>query len=111
MIIKYIYIIKINWGITVGSHKRLFLIIVLLSFFLFAQVSFAQSDSNMTLEDDSHDELSVDDSNELQESDVKNKTVFIVSDNPGTNIIDSACDEMYNQDGMSGFNIVLRSGE
>ena len=94
-----------------GSHKRLFLIIVLLSFFLFAQVSFAQSDSNMTLEDDSHDELSVDDSNELQESDVKNKTVFIVSDNPGTNIIDSACDEMYNQDGMSGFNIVLRSGE
>ena len=72
------------------SHKRLFLIIIILSFFLFAQVSFAQSDSNMTLQDDSHDELSVGESNDLHESDAKNKTVFIISDNPGTNIIDSA---------------------
>ena len=94
-----------------GSHKRLFLIIILLSFFLFAQVSFAESDNNLTLEDDSHDELSVDDSNELNENNAKNKTVFIVSDNPGTNIIDSASDEIYNQDKLSGFNIVLRSGE
>ena len=93
------------------SHKRLFLIIIILSFFLFAQVSFAQSDSNMTLQDDSHDELSVGESNDLHESDAKNKTVFIISDNPGTNIIDSACDEIYNQDGLSGFNMVVRSGD
>ena len=59
-----------------GSHKKLFLIILLVSFFLFAQVSFAQSDNNMTMKDDSHDVLSVDDSNDLQESDVKNKTVI-----------------------------------
>ena len=59
------------------SHKRLFLIIIILSFFLFAQVSFAQSDSNMTLQDDSHDELSVGESNDLHESDAKNKTVFM----------------------------------
>ena len=94
-----------------NSHKKFFLIILILSFFLFAQVSFAQSDSNLTLEDNSHDELSVDDSNDLYESDVKNKTVFIISDNPGTNIIDSASDEIYNQDKLSGFNLVVRSGD
>ncbi len=65
----------------------------------------------MTMKDDSHDVLSVDDSNDLQESDVKNKTVFIISDNPGTNIIDSASDEIYNQEKLSGFNLVVRSGD
>ena len=94
-----------------GSHKRLFLIIIILSFFLFAQVCFAQSDSNTTLHEDSHDELAIDESNDLHESNVKNKTVFIISDNPGTNIIDSASDEIYNQDKLSGFNLVVRSGD
>ena len=76
-----------------------------------AQVSFAQTDNNLTLEEDTHEELAVDDSNEIQESDVKNKTVFIISDNPGTNIIDSASDEIYNEDKLSGFNLVVRSGD
>ena len=94
-----------------GSNKKLFFIIILLTFVLFAQVSFAQSDSNLTLQDHYQDELAIDDSNGLHESDAKNKTVFIISDNPGTNIIDSACDEIYNQDGLSGFNMVVRSGD
>ena len=94
-----------------GSHKKLFIIIIIFSFFLLAQVSFAQTDNNLTLEEDTHEELAVDDSNEIQESDVKNKTVFIISDNPGTNIIDSASDEIYNEDKLSGFNLVVRSGD
>ena len=90
-------------------NKKLILIIIVLSFFLLAQVSFAAGDSNQTLQEDTHDELSVDDSDELDNA--KNKTIFIISDNPGTNIIDSASDEIYNQDHLSGFDIVLRSGE
>ena len=93
------------------SYKKLFVIIILLSFFLFAQVNFAQSNDNTTFKDNSHDFISVDDSNSLKENNVKNKTIFIVSDNPGTNIIDSACDEIYNQDKLSGFNLVVRSGD
>ena len=90
-----------------NSHKKLFLIIIILSFFLFAQVSFAQTNDNLT----SDNNLGNDDSGILNDNNPKNKTIFIISDNPGTNIIDSASDEIYNQDNLSGFNIVLRSGD
>ena len=83
-----------------GSYKKLFIIIIILSFFMFAQASFAETADNQT----SHENM-------LQESPVKNKTVFIISDNPGTNILDSASDEICNEDNLTGFNIVLRSGE
>ena len=88
-------------------NKKLFLIIIILSFFLFAQVSFAQTNDNLT----SDNNLGNDDSGILNDNNPKNKTILIISDNPGTNIIDSASDEIYNQDKLSGFNIVLRSGD
>ena len=87
-----------------GSCKKLFIIVVILSFFLFAQVSFAENADNMTSADN-------DNSNMLQDSSYKNKTIFVISDNPGTNIIDKASDEICNRDNLTGFNIVLRSGE
>ena len=71
---------------------------------MFAQVACAEDGENATLTDS-------DDSGMLHENSVKNKTIFIISDNPGTNIIDSASDELYNQDNYTGFNIVLRSGD
>ena len=94
-----------------SGGKKLFLIIIILSLFLFTQVSFAQTDDNLTLSDESHDELLVDNSNALNGNNVKNKTIFIISDSPGTNVLDAASDELYNQDHLSGFNIVLRSGD
>ena len=85
-------------------NKKVFLILILISCLIFSQVSFAEAhNDNLTSVDDSQDVIKNDNTH--------NKTVFIISDNPGTNIIDSACDEIYNQDNKSGFNIVLRSGE
>jgi cobaltochelatase CobN len=72
---------------------------------MFAQLSFAEADSNMTAKDD----LASDDCDAV--SNPQNKTVFIISDNPGTNILDSASDEIINQDNRSGFNLVVRSGD
>ena len=77
-------------------NKKIFLVLLLLSFFLFIQISFAESfDGNLTVDGDINDE----------------KTVFIISDSPGSNILDSASDEIYNEDNLTGFNIVVRSGE
>ena len=39
------------------------------------------------------------------------KTVFIISDNPGTNILDSASEDVYAETNSSSFNIVVRSGD
>ena len=85
--------------------------IIILSFFLFAQFSFAHTDENATLSEDSIDDVSVDDSDVLNDNNVKDKTIFIISDSPGTNVLDAATDELYNHDNLSGFNIVLRSGD
>ena len=87
-----------------NNNKKLFLIIVVISFFLLIQLNFAQDSNETVLEEDCSNELAVD-------SVHQNKTVFIVSDNPGTNILDSASNELYDNDQLSGFNIVLRSGD
>ena len=92
------------------SGKTLFLIIIIMSFLLFTQVSFAQTDNNLTLDDNSQDISSIDDSEVLNDN-VNNKTILIISDSPGTNVLDAAADELYNQDNLAGFNIVLRSGD
>lgn len=73
--------------------KKLFLVLIILSFLALTQVSFAETSNNP-----------------INASNSSNKTIFVISDSPGTNIIDSACDEIYNQNNLSGFNIVLRSG-
>ena len=85
-------------------NKKYILIIIVLSFFIFSQASFAETmDDNSTFQDTSQDALE-----DVQTSE---KTIFIISDNPGTNIIDSAAEELYNKDNLTGFNLVVRSGE
>ena len=84
-------------------NKKYVIVLILLSFFIFMQMSFAETcDDNMTISDTNHDEL---------EDIPLQKTIFVISDSPGTNIMDSAADEIYNQDNLSGFNLVVRSGE
>ena len=78
-------------------NRRLFVIIILLSFLIFTQASFAE-------ENNTSDDVPIAETN-------TNKTIFVISDNPGTNIIDAAADEIYNQDNLTGFNLVVRSGE
>ena len=41
----------------------------------------------------------------------QNITLFIVSDNPGTNILDKASDELSGSQNLSNINLVIRSGE
>lgn len=85
-------------------NRKYILVIIFLSFFMFSQASFAETiDDNVTLGDTSQDMLEDVSTNE--------KTIFIISDSPGTNIIDSAADEIYNQDNLTGFKLVVRSGE
>ncbi len=41
----------------------------------------------------------------------KNYTLFFISDNPGTNILDSASQELFNENDFKNVNIIVRSGE
>ena len=41
----------------------------------------------------------------------QNITLFIVSDNPGTNILDKASEELSSSQNLSNINLVIRSGE
>ena len=85
-------------------NRKYIIALILLSFFMFAQASFAETiDNNMTLEDNQQQDL-----DDIQTSE---KTIFIISDSPGTNILDSASDEICNQENKSGFNLIIRSGE
>lgn len=85
------------------NSRKLFLIAIVLSMLLFTQASFAQ-DANITISDDNND-------NKLSIDDTSSKTIFIISDSPGTNILDSASYEIYNKDNLSGFNLIIRSGD
>ena len=41
----------------------------------------------------------------------KNYTLFFISDNPGTNILDAASQELFNGSDFKDVNIIVRSGE
>ncbi|WP_405295648.1 cobaltochelatase subunit CobN [Methanobrevibacter sp.] len=84
-----------------GSNKKLLLILIILSFFLSTQLCFAQANDTLLLEDASQSDISAD----------NQKTVFIISDSPGTNVIEQASQEICNQDNLTGFKLVVRSGE
>ena len=58
---------------------------------------------------DNNDDLSIDNDDGLSSSD--NITLFFVSDNPGTNILDAACQEIFNENDFKNVNIIVRSGE
>ena len=91
------------------NYKKLVIIFFLLSFLLLIPVSSAAlTDDNLNDTGNFHEDLSIANSDD---SIAQNKTIFIISDSPGTNILDSASNEICNEDNLSGFNIVLRSGE
>ena len=94
-----------------GNNKKIFTIIIILLFFTLIQISFAQTNDNITMDENSNNNLAIGDSDILEGDNLKNKTIFVISDSPGTNVLDSASDEIYNQENLSGFNIILRSGD
>ena len=87
------------------------LIIFIVSFSL--QIAFASD--NVTAEaeqslDDNVLEVSNDDVSEKTSID-NNTNVFIISDNPGVNIIDKACEELQEENKLANVNLVVRSGD
>ena len=88
------------------NYKKLLILLILLSFLLLVPPIFASSANDLNTTDNTNDELTITNTDTVQ-----NKTLFIISDSPGTNILDSASDDIYNVENLSGFNIVLRSGE
>ncbi|MFM5882497.1 cobaltochelatase subunit CobN [Methanobrevibacter gottschalkii] len=115
------------------KKPRIFLILltVMLFFCFFSQMSFAENNESAILgnaeientlsiaADDlevSKDmgynvskKISVDDSNE-NSRDSQHMNLFIISDNPGTNILDKASLELSNENNINGINLIIRNG-
>ena len=105
------------------KNKKYFCVLILLITIFIIPYSFALDNStsddvylsdndNTVLNDNAveesvnHDNLGSADSSKSQ-----NITLFIVSDNPGTNILDKASDELSSSQNLSNINLVIRSGE
>ena len=108
------------------NKEKIFLIIlILLIFGLSAQVAFAEANNTVVsadinddiittqdvskVESDYSNEISIENSNEKLETS-QNTTLFIISDNPGTNILDKAGVELYNEHKLDNVNLVIRNG-
>ena len=102
------------------KHNILIALLVMLSLLLFSQVAFAETNDTLVNDDSGievlsneycdEDKISIDNSqNEL--SDSKNTTLFIISDNPGTNILDKASWELHDEKKLDNVNLIIRSGE
>ena len=102
------------------KHNILIALLVMLSLLLFSQVAFAETNDTLVNDDSGievlsneycdEDKISIDNSqNEL--SDSKNTTLFIISDNPGTNILDKAGWELHDEKKLDNVNLIIRSGE
>ena len=72
-------------------------------------ISIADAKVHNINSDDSN-KISIDNSNE-DLSDSQNTTLFIISDNPGTNILDKASVELFNENKLNNVNLVIRSGD
>ena len=111
------------------NKQKIFLILcIFLSFCLLSQVAFAQSNETaindggdseaISLESvevqnsasDNSNKISIDNSKE-DLSNPKNTTLFIISDNPGTNILDKSSQELFSEGKLKDVNIVVRSGD
>ena len=111
------------------SKKSIILILIaILSCCFLSQVAFAEgndtvvtaeieqviSDSNnveiQISESEDADEISMENSHE-ELSNSQNTTLFIISDNPGTNILDKASNEIFNGSNLKNVNLVIRSGD
>ena len=102
------------------KHNILIALLVMLSLLLFSQVAFAETNDTLVNDDSGievlsneycdEDKISIDNSqNEF--SDSKNTTLFIISDNPGTNILDKAGWELHDEKKLDNVNLIIRSGE
>ena len=102
--------------------ENVFLVLMLfLCIGLFSQVAFAQdnqTDMQMLDEKISYDDNlnSIDEVSKISQSgdsdkiSNKNTTLFIVSDNPGTNILDKASEELLSENNLSNVNLIVRNG-
>ena len=95
-------------------------LLVLLSFFMFAQVAFAEANDTAVADSSElevsdigfHDSNRISIDNQKEDlSDSQNTTLFIISDNPGTNILDKASEELYSENKLNNVNLVIRSGD
>ena len=73
-------------------------------------VDFVNSDTVMEVSNDNNHEISIDNC-EAKLYNSKNTTLFIISDNPGTNILDKASNEIFNGSNIKNVNLVVRSGD
>jgi cobaltochelatase CobN len=104
------------------NHKKiLFLLIIIGLIFVSSNVAFAQGDNetDIAIEDNQLAPITEEDSidNALNDNDLStanddgisssdNITLLIVSDNPGTNILDAACQELFNENDFKNVNII-----
>ena len=104
------------------KNKKYFCLLILLITIFILPHSFALdnstsndlsiSDNDNTVLTDNVVEESVSNNNLMSDSSKsQNITLFIVSDNPGTNILDKASDELSGSQNLSNINLVIRSGE
>ncbi|WP_296895182.1 cobaltochelatase subunit CobN [uncultured Methanobrevibacter sp.] len=104
------------------KNKKYFCLLILLITIFIIPHSFALDNStanDLSISDnedivltDNTVEKSVSNNNLMSDSSKsQNITLFIVSDNPGTNILDKASDELRGSQNLSNINLVIRSGE
>ncbi|WP_405284282.1 cobaltochelatase subunit CobN [Methanobrevibacter sp.] len=102
------------------KHNILMLLLVMLSLLLFSQVAFAEANDTAVNGDSGVEVLSNEycdvnkistDNSQNELSDSKNTTLFIISDNPGTNILDKAAWELHDEKKLGNVNLVIRSGD
>ncbi|MBQ2653170.1 MAG: cobaltochelatase subunit CobN [Methanobrevibacter sp.] len=104
------------------KQNILLIFLILLSFCLFSQTVFAEAndtaaagiDDSVCGEVDEISDIEYCDSNKISIDNQKNSqntTLFIISDNPGTNILDQASQELFSENKLENINLVVRSGD
>ena len=102
------------------KHNILLALLIMLSLLLFSQVAFAEANDTAVNSDSEVEVLSSEycdvnkistDNSQNELSDSKNTTLFIISDNPGTNILDKAAWELHDEKKLDNVNLIIRSGD
>ena len=102
------------------KHNILLALLIMLSLLIFSQVAFAEANDTAVNSDSEVEVLSSEycdvnkistDNSQNELSDSKNTTLFIISDNPGTNILDKAAWELHDEKKLDNVNLIIRSGD
>ena len=121
-----------------NKRNIVLILLIILCFCFFSQISFAQSNDDVALDNsgeietvsvvnssstddnllevsndetsDYPNEISNSNSNENSENS-KNVTLFVISDNPGTNILDKASWDVFNNYNLGSVKLIVRSGD